>query len=986
MRTHRLLLSTTLAPATFALGAAPATPVAAITPDVTQFDITPPPGSGDEFGINVTVLSNGNYVIDDKEFSTPTVDEVGAVYLYDGRTDELISTLTGAQEGDRVGRHGVDDLGNGFFVVSSGDWNHPDGTERIGAVTVVNAATGLDGLVTLDNSLHGTQEFDRVGNRGVEVLEGAARHFVVMSDEWNHPDGTLRVGAVTWVDGTDVLTGPVTVDNSLHGTSADDEVSRAGVTPLISGGYVVKSDEWNHPDGTTTVGAVTVAAADGSTAGPVTVDNSLHGTAANDFVGRSVRELDNGNLVVLSSTWNLPGGPFDVGAATWMDPDDPIVGPVTVDNSLHGTTAGDAVGQLSRSLRNGNYLVRSRNWNHPDGTRNVGALTWGDGTTGISGPVTTTNSLHGTTANDRVGASPRALENGNYVATSATWDHPDGTIDVGAVTWGDGTTGISGPVTTANSLHGTTANDSVGRSVLELDNGNYVALSPSWDLPDGTADVGAATWADGSTGITGPVTTANSLHGTTADDQVGGFIGRAWLAALTNGNYVVRAPFWDHPDGTVDVGAAVWVDGTTGVTGPITVDNALHGTTTGDRIGDDAEALSDGNYVVGSDEWDLPDGTANVGAATFGDGSTGITGPVTVANSQHGQTADDGIGGQLLSLDEPAGASVSTSSSWTDPDTGVIGAETVIFAAPGDASIGPVDRSNVAVTPPEIDDVLDELTASDGIVITTDGGGIVIMRLDLEPFFDVDVDDIVAVTAPGDDTAVVEFAAPVASDLRSTPTVDCAPASGTVFPVGDTEVTCTASDSAGQTATTSFAVTVTATEADPDPNPGVPADVTAVTPERILETRAGESTVDGLFEGAGTLAAGKEVELQVAGRGGVPADATAVFLNVTAIRPDARGFLTIYPCTDDRPNTSNVNYAAGGIAPNAVLAKLSAAGTVCVFSSATAHLIVDTAGFTPASSTVEAVTPERILETRPGQTSIDGLFEGAGTLGAGDEI
>ncbi|MFK7917949.1 MAG: hypothetical protein AB8G14_07720, partial [Ilumatobacter sp.] len=117
----------------------------------------------------------------------------------------------------------------------------------------------------------------------------------------------------------------------------------------------------------------------------------------------------------------------------------------------------------------------------------------------------------------------------------------------------------------------------------------------------------------------------------------------------------------------------------------------------------------------------------------------------------------------------------------------------------------------------------------------------------------------------------------------------------------------------------------------------------AVTPERILETRPGQTTIDGLFQGADRLAAGQEIELQVAGRGGVASDATAAFLNVTAIRPDARGFLTIYPCTDDRPNTSNVNYAAGDIAPNAVLAKLSETGTICVFTTATTHLIIDTA-------------------------------------------
>ncbi len=51
-----------------------------------------------------------------------------------------------------------------------------------------------------------------------------------------------------------------------------------------------------------------------------------------------------------------------------------------------------------------------------------------------------------------------ALTNGNYVVASPNWDNGP-IVDAGAVTWGDGTTGITGPVTTTNSLHGTTAGD-----------------------------------------------------------------------------------------------------------------------------------------------------------------------------------------------------------------------------------------------------------------------------------------------------------------------------------------------------------------------------------------------------------------------------------------------------------------------------------------------------------------------------------------------
>jgi predicted extracellular nuclease len=60
------------------------------------------------------------------------------------------------------------------------------------------------------------------------------------------------------------------------------------------------------------------------------------------------------------------------------------------------------------------------------------------------------------------------------------------------------------------------------------------------------------------------------------------------------------------------------------------------------------------------------------------------------------------------------------------------------------------------------------------------------------------------------DGATIVYTLPAATDnLDAVVAVLCAPASGTFFPVGATTVSCTASDLAGNTATTSFVVTVT---------------------------------------------------------------------------------------------------------------------------------------------------------------------------------
>ncbi len=67
-----------------------------------------------------------------------------------------------------------------------------------------------------------------------------------------------------------------------------------------------------------------------------------------------------------------------------------------------------------------------------------------------------------------------AVTNDNYVVVSAHWYNTStGAAQAGAVTWGNGATGTSGAVTTSNSLVGTTDSDCIGhRSVVALTNGS----------------------------------------------------------------------------------------------------------------------------------------------------------------------------------------------------------------------------------------------------------------------------------------------------------------------------------------------------------------------------------------------------------------------------------------------------------------------------------------------------------------------------------
>jgi hypothetical protein len=417
--------------------------VAGVSP---QFDfVDPHPTTGAQFGSSVTVLNNGNVVVQNPKDDFGGAG-AGAVYLYDGLTGALLSALVGSSAGANVGGH-IYLIGNGNYVVQSLQWNG-----NLGAVTWCSGTAGLSGAVSPTNSLVGSAPGDNVGSLGILILSSG--NYLVQSPKWNG-----NAGAVTWGSGSAGVTGAISATNSLIGSNPGDFVGVwdsfsqiSGLTVLSNGNYVVGSPYWNGR------GAATWGSGTAGVSGTISSANSLVGGNESDGVsdGR-IYALSNGNYVVQSSYRTL-------GAVTWGDGTAGVRGFISQANSLVGSNPGDSVGRSDTfagitPLSNGNYVVSSAFWNNDGVAENAfGAVTWADGTVGITGTISASNSLVGSNPGDRVGSyfssGVAALSNGNYVVPIPYWNGGRG-----AATWGSGTEGVHGTISETNSLLGSNAGD-----------------------------------------------------------------------------------------------------------------------------------------------------------------------------------------------------------------------------------------------------------------------------------------------------------------------------------------------------------------------------------------------------------------------------------------------------------------------------------------------------------------------------------------------
>jgi hypothetical protein len=412
---------------------------------------------GDFLEAKVYPLTNGNYVLSLPFWDNGAEVDAGAVVWGSGtqpKTGVISSSnaLVGARTKNFVGYDEVQALTNGNYVVASSDWEGETGI-NVGAVTWANGETGRTGEVSAANSLIGSADFDFIGGHPVFVVDGvvalANGNYVVTSARWD-----AERGAITWGDGVQGTSGVVSPQNSLVGTSVGDRLglsSLTGVTPLTNGNYVVASPSWKDPDGTA-FGAATWLDGNGPHAGPVNVGNSLTGTSPDD-TGISAVALANGNYVVTFSGWDRPQIP-NAGAVVWGNGSVGRVGRLSVETALVGSNENQFLGGAI-PLTDGNYIVCNENFSTASASR-LGAVIWGSGWGELVGEMNATNSLIGSTMDDRLCSNqidyltPR-LPDGRYLVASLRYD--DGVVDAGAFTLGDGR--LTGFVNHENSVIGT---------------------------------------------------------------------------------------------------------------------------------------------------------------------------------------------------------------------------------------------------------------------------------------------------------------------------------------------------------------------------------------------------------------------------------------------------------------------------------------------------------------------------------------------------
>ncbi len=318
--------------------------------------------------------------------------------------------------------------------------------------------------------------------------------------------------------------------------------------------------------------------------------------------------------------------------------------------------------------------------------------------------------IKGDKAGDRVGSfGVTVLSNGHFVISSPEWGN-NGALKAGAVTFGNATGGNM-TVSAQNSLVGTQADDQVGiAGVVALSNGHYVVNSFNWR--NGNVAVGANTWATGNGATVGTLSAANSLIGSQAAD-----FGRA--VALSNGNYVVTSPNWDN-GAAQNAGAVTWCSGASGCKGVLSAVNSLVGSQTDDEVGNSVTPLSNGNYVVGSSQWNNGD-VPGVGAATWRSGTAGAGAVVSSANSMIGfQQFDNVSNGGITALSN--GHYVIASPTWNNGQNGVAGAATWGNGVSG--SIGVVSIANSLVG-----DKVSDFVGGGGVAALSNGHYVVASNL-----------------------------------------------------------------------------------------------------------------------------------------------------------------------------------------------------------------------------------------------------------------
>lgn len=377
------------------------------------------------------------------------------------------------------------------------------------------------------------------------------------------------------------------LNGSFGGNFVDCSTSCVGSTHILANGNIVVAQP---NDSSVDSNAGSVFLFDGASG---QIIQKFSGDQAGDQYGSAIKELPNGNFVIVNSS--------DDNGLTIN------AGSVLLVNGATGTEISRVIGNDSQDqlgltgidvLPNSNFIIRS----HVDDKGAIidaGSAILVDGSTGIE-----IGRVEGDQDDDKVGSQAAAiLPNGNYVIASFTDDN--GAIsDAGSVILVNGSTGNE-----VSRLSGDRDDDQLGLSVTPLSNNNYIVTSYLDDDGVTTINAGSIILVNGSTG--------NEIARVTGD-QSEDRLGLNGVVVLSNGNFTVASSL-DNENATSDTGSVLLMDANSGA-----VISTLYGDQATERVGlNGVTALTNGNYTIASRDDDSFGSVIDAGSVILVNGSTG---------------------------------------------------------------------------------------------------------------------------------------------------------------------------------------------------------------------------------------------------------------------------------------------------------------------------------------------------------------------------
>ena len=534
-------------------------------------------------GIDISTLGDPDKFL---VVSPGALADSGTIFFVDGSdTPSILSALSGANSGDRLGDEGIQSVPGGFLV--------PVPNADIGTATVISDAGSIflvDGIGNIIGQQDGASAGERFG-ASVDTLalgNGDILVFNPLSDVGGTDSGQLlaldgNTLAPNWMingtsanenlgnqndffnlsngdllfrsplrDGVNMDEGAIfQVDpvTGLVGTIAGQSVNeRLGsnffffsnsIHERSNGNYFVVSENAS-PMGVTSAGSVYLI--DGASAGLI---GQADGTSMFESFGFNINtfSLPGDDILVTSSTHTV-GGNVNAGTVVQLAATD--LGGTIIRGRLDGSSANEFFGNDGfQDLGNGNFVFFSRSAD-PGGRVDAGSIFLYDTVVG-----NILNQFDGAAAGDTLGESFSfvATSNFNFFLGNADAD-VGGIVDAGVIHLFDGATG-----NLIGSLEGNNTNEQLGGGFL-----NSFQFPDNLFVTSQTHNNGAFTNAGAlfrlsNVDLGGGNIIVGAIKGTSSDEMLGAFFPNFFSAASAG----VRSPNAD-PNGVVDAGSFIFFD------------------------------------------------------------------------------------------------------------------------------------------------------------------------------------------------------------------------------------------------------------------------------------------------------------------------------------------------------------------------------------------------------------------------------------------